>query len=142
MEVSDGNIPKYFHGLYNMSVLVLFFYQGWLGLKIRAERLQGRPPTAKIIRRHRKRGPLLALMGIAGFLAGLGTVYLDKGRVFEHPLHFLNGTAIVASIAAIYFVSKEIRVRHPDWRNPHFALGILILCLYLIQAYLGLDLLL
>jgi hypothetical protein len=138
----DGNSLKYFHGLFNLSVIALFLYQGRLGLKVRTERLHGKPAPSGIIRRHRKLGPILALMGMAGFLAGIATVFINTGSVFKHPLHFLNGLTIVLLIALTSFISRKIRGRDPAWRNPHFVLGIVILCLYFIQAYIGLNMLL
>ena len=126
------------HGTFNTFVFLLFVYQGILGLRIR--RLSPKP--AAVIRRHRKVGPVAALLGISGFFAGMTIAYLDTGRVFKYPLHFLNGLAIICLIAVTYSISRKIRGAEPKWRNRHFAVGLVIICLYCIQVFLGLGILL
>ncbi len=54
------------HGSYNIFVMILFFYQGFLGLRIRIERKKG-TQHFRAIRNHRKSGPVLVGMGITGF---------------------------------------------------------------------------
>jgi len=133
---------KYLHGLYNGFVAMLFFYQGWFGLMIRKERITVRPPTASIIKRHRKIGPIFTLMGIAGFFTGVIIVYLHEGRIFEHSIHIIIGLAIAVMIITTFFISKKIKVRESAFRTPHFIIGILIVCLYFIQAFIGIRILL
>jgi hypothetical protein len=129
---------KLFHGTYNTVVLLLFFYQGILGLKIRKS--ENRP--ARIIKRHRKIGPVAALLGVAGFIAGMTVVFIDAGRIFKYPVHFTTGLLIAALIITTYFISKKIKGPDKYWRDRHYAVGIFILCLYLIQFVLGLGVLL
>lgn len=95
----------------------------------------------KTIKRHRKIGPILALMGVIGFFAGAALIYLDYGRLLKYPLHFLTGLAISLSIVTTFFISKKIKGSDSLWRNLHFRLGILILSLYPIQAFLGVGIL-
>ena len=129
------------HGSYNTLMMVLFIYQGLLGLKIRKQRKVGGQMPFKIIKRHRKIGPILALMGVIGFFAGAALIYLDYGRLLKYPLHFLTGLAISLLIATTFFISKKIKGSDPLWRNLHFRVGILILSLYPIQAFLGVGIL-
>lgn len=129
---------KLTHGTFNTIVVVLFICQGILGLRIR--RSKARPPD--VIRRHRRLGPVAALLGISGFIAGMTVVFLHTGTVFKYPAHFLNGLAIVCLIAVTYAISRKIKGPAPEWRNRHFAVGILIICLYLFQVILGLGMLL
>lgn len=129
---------KLLHGAYNACMLALFVYQGVLGLRIR--RSGERPPD--IIRRHRKTGPVAAVLGISGFFAGMIVVYLDAGRIFKYPLHFMNGLLIVSLIVVSYVLSRKIRGPDPVWRNRHFTAGIAILVLYCVQIVLGLGILL
>jgi hypothetical protein len=133
---------KYLHGLFNGFVAILFIYQAWLGLTIRKHRVAGRAPTVSVIKRHRKMGPILALMGIAGFFAGATIVYLHEGRIFEHPIHFIIGLSIAALIFTTYLISKKIKLGESTFRTPHFFVGIAIICLYFIQAFIGLSMLL
>lgn len=132
---------RYVHGLYNLTVIALFLYQGWLGLGIRRARLAGEAAVRKAAR-HRKLGPVIAPMGWAGFLAGAALAYLDFGYLREYPLHFYNGAAIALLIAALYLISKKIKGAASPWRTPHFVLGAVLLAMYLLQALLGLGILL
>jgi len=133
---------KYLHGLFNGTVILLFLYQGWLGLTIRRDRIAGRPPTAGAIKRHRKMGPVLAFLGIAGFFAGVIIVYIHEGHILEHPVHFMVGLSIASLITTTYLISKKIRGGRTSFRTPHFFVGIAIICLYLIQAFIGISILL
>ncbi len=133
---------KYLHGLYNGFVALLFFYQGWLGLKIRKERIAGQPPTVSIIKRHRKIGPIFALMGIAGFFAGAMIVYLREGRIFEHTIHFIFGLTIATLIFTTFVISRKIRSQDSPLRKLHFLVGTVIICLYFIQVFIGIRILL
>jgi hypothetical protein len=128
---------RYVHGSFNTLMFLLFIYQGSLGLKIRRHRLRGGPKPVGAERRHRRAGPVLAPLGVLGFLVGVGLIYLDKGHILEYPLHFLVGSAIALSIITTFFVSRKIRGRGSPWRRPHYILGILILFLYAVQVLLG-----
>jgi hypothetical protein len=132
---------KYAHGSFNTLMFLLFLYQGSLGLKIRSQRLTGGPLSVEAVRRHRKAGPVLAPLGVMGFLAGLGLVYLDHKHALEYPIHFLVGAAIALSIISTFFVSRKIRGPGSAWRRPHLALGVLILFLYSVQLLLGASML-
>lgn len=129
---------KLIHGSYNSLVILLFVYQGSLGLRIR--RADKKP--SNIVGRHRKIGPVAAISGIIGFFAGMTIAYLDSGRILKNTLHFSTGLLIVSLIVVTYIISGRIRSPDPLWRNRHFALGILIICLYFVQAFLGLGILL
>jgi len=130
---------KLLHGAYNTIVMALFIRQGLLGFTIRRERLAGRPLPVMAIGRHRKRGPLLAGMAFLGFLAGASLSYLDHGHIQHHPLHFATGATLMLAIGGTYLVSRQIRVGASPWRTVHFSIGIAILFLYPLQAFLGLG---
>ena len=132
---------EYLHGLFNGFVALLFIYQGWLGLTIRKERVSGRLTTVSVVKRHRTIGPIIAIMGIAGFFAGATIVYLDKGRIFEHPVHFIFGLSIAALIFTTYLISKKIRGGKSTFRPPHLFAGVAIICLYFIQIFFGIKIL-
>lgn len=132
---------RYVHGLFNLSMAAMFFYTGSLGFRVRKARKAG-SIDARAAGRHRRLGPVLAPLGAAGFFAGLALVYVDEGRVFKYPLHFLTGLAIAMIIASTFIVSRRIRGGAGPWRDIHFSLGVGILCLYVIQAFLGLGILL
>ena len=127
---------KIIHGSYNSLVLLLFLYQGFLGFRIRKS---GRNDY---IKRHRQIGPVAALLGVSGFFAGMTVIYLDAGHILKYPLHFITGLTIASLIISTYLISRKIKGPDTYWRNRHYAVGILILLLYFIQAFLGLGVLL
>jgi hypothetical protein len=129
------------HGSYNSLVVVLFFYHGWLGITIRRARKAKAPLPFAAIKRHRKTGPLLAVMGGLGFLIGLTLILLDTGNVLEYPSHFLVGCTIVLCLLSTVLISRKIKGPDSPYRTPHFVLGITILCLYLIEVFLGIGVL-
>lgn len=131
---------KLLHGSYNTIVLFLFINQGALGFRIRRGRRSG-SPRIDLIGLHRKAGPVLAILGISGFLFGALLVYLDKGQLLQYPLHFMNGLAISALIVAAFLASRRIRGEN-GMRKRHAILGVAILVLYVFQVLLGLGILL
>jgi len=85
---------------------------------------------------------MFVILGCAGYLAGISIVYLDKGKMVQYPSHFIIGSLIALSLISTFLVSKKIRVTKSGWRALHFVLGILIVCIYLVQVFLGLNILL
>jgi hypothetical protein len=132
---------KLIHGAFNALVMLLLIYQGWAGLKIRKIRRAGRPPDFRMIKIHRKNGPLFTILGCLGFIAGIIIVFLDEGEIFEYPLHFIIGSVIAFSLITTYLISKRISGAESPLRTPHFILGIGIPVLYLVQVFLGLGIL-
>jgi hypothetical protein len=131
---------KVAHGSLNCAIMLTFLYQGWLGLMIRKRRKAGAAAEFPVIKKHRKLGPFLALLGILGFLAGPTLVYIDRGHVFEYPLHFIVGAFIALCLITTYTISRKIKAGDP-WRTPHFVIGILIVFLYVVQVLIGLEVL-
>ncbi len=129
---------KLFHGAYNTIVMLLIVYQGILGLRIRKA---GNKPV-HTIRRHRKIGPVAAVLGISGFIAGMTVIFLDSGRIVKYPLHFITGLLIASLLVTTYLISKKIKGPDKYWRNRHYAVGVLIIFLYFVQTFLGLGVLL
>ncbi len=129
------------HACYNTSIMLLFFYHGWLGITIRRQRRVKAPLPFPVIRRHRKLGPVLVVLGILGFFIGMTLVLLDTGRVLEYPPHLITGLVIVFLVLTIYFVSRKIKGTDSTYRTPHFILGVILLCLYLIEVFLGIGVL-
>ena len=133
---------KLAHGSFNGLVFLLFCYQGMMGKKIRRTRKEGRPHDVALIKRHRMNGPILALLGMAGYIAGLTIGFLDHGLTFKYPLHLGVGSVIFVTIVLIFFVSKQIKGHDSHWRDLHFYLGLLLLGLYCAQIFTGLGILL
>ncbi len=136
------DVLRIVHGSYNTLVALAFVYQGWLGLKIRRERKAGGARDFDTVRRHRNRGPILVLLGILGYVAGAVLIYADKGHFFEYPLHHIVGLGIVILLAATFFIARNIKGPESPWRNRHVIVSIGILCFYLVQLFIGLNILL
>jgi hypothetical protein len=137
------DLLRILHGAFNALVAISFFYQGWLGLKIRKGRRSGEGDyQSQSIRRHRGNGPVLALLGVLGYVAGAVLITLDKRHLLEYPLHHLGGVTIVTLLAATFLVSRKIKGPVSPWRTPHLLLGLAILGAYLVQLFLGLNILL
>jgi len=132
---------KLAHGSFNLLMAFLFIYQWSIGLKIRGKRNTGEQPEAKLIRRHRRNGPIFVILGCLGYIAGVSIAYLDKGKFIQFPLHFITGSLIASSLVSTYFISKKIRITKSPWRTSHFMLGTLIVSLYFVQVFLGLNIL-
>lgn len=135
------NYLRLLHGSFNITIMFLFIYQGSLGLRIRKGRISLNQDF-RPIKRHRRLGPILALLGVLGFFAGVALVYIDAGNLLKYPPHFIIGLAIASLIITTYTISRKIRSIDSPYRNLHFRIGIIILSLYLIQAILGLGILL
>lgn len=129
------------HGLYNSIVILLFLRQGWLGLAIRRARKAKAPLPLKAIKKHRKSGPVLTVLGVLGFFIGLTLVTLDERNYLEYWHHLFTGLAIVLLLLATYRLSRKIAGPDSPHRTPHFAIGVAILCLYLVEAFLGVGIL-
>lgn len=133
---------KLAHGLFNLTVILFFFYQARNGWLIRRERRTNRPPPLRAVRLHRRLGPLLALLGAGGFASGLILCYLHTGKIILYPAHFTVGAFILLLLLLTYRLSKQLTAAATQQRNLHFSLGLLLLALYLVNAVLGLGLLL
>lgn len=131
---------KYAHGGYSLLLLLAFCYQGWNGLRVRNARLKKAGLAPAAAKAHRLWGSALAVLCPIGFLVGLSTAALDKG-VLEYPLHLFTGAALVAFLAAAYGVSRQITNVASPQRNVHAILGVIVLCLYAIQSFIGIGVL-
>ena len=130
------------HGGFNTLVMLLFFYHGRLGITIRRARRAHGPLPFAVIKRHRAIGPVLAVLGGLGFLAGLTLVLLDTGNVLEYPVHLFTGAVLMVLLITTYRISRDIKGPDSPYRTPHFFIGIAILCIYIVEVFLGLGVLL
>ena len=133
---------RWVHAFYNGCLLLLFLYHGWLGGSIRRARRAKAPLPFPAIRRHRKTGPFLVILGAAGFFIGFTLVLLHTGNLLEYPSHLFTGFALVTLLCATWLLSRKIKGPASPHRTPHFIMGIAILFLYLAEAFLGLGILL
>lgn len=130
------------HGCFNLTVMLLFFYHARNGLLIRRARRTKAPLPVAAIKRHRRLGPILALLGAGGFAAGLTLALIDSGEVLRYPLHFSVGVAILLLLFLTYRLSRKIAGPDDPQRELHFRLGIAILILYPVNVVIGVGVLL
>jgi hypothetical protein len=138
---SDGVVSalQLAHVSFNGALFFVFVFQGFLGWRIRRSRAAGTQQDFNAVRRHRALGPVLATLLPAGYLAGLTTTFLHKGVWVRFPGHLAAGTVLVAIVCAAVLAAKKIRGVQSPWRTPHGALGLSLLCAFLLQVFLGLD---
>jgi uncharacterized membrane protein len=134
------DISKVAHGSFNALLALVFLYQAWMGFTIRRGRKRGKSQFIAM-RRHRRLGPFLVVMGLLGYCFGLILVYIDKGRVLEYPLHLAVGSLIVLFLLGQYAVSRKIKGLESSWRTPHLAIGVGLICLYVLQIVIGIAVL-
>lgn len=135
------DLAKVAHGAFNLLIALAFLYQAGMGMAIRRDRKKG-SPRAPIIKRHRRLGPLLVILSIAGYGFGLVLVLIDKGHVLEYPLHFAVGSLIVLFVVGQFAVSKKIKGRESFFRTIHLSIGIGIIFLYALQMVIGVGVIL
>jgi len=127
------------HVSLNGALFFALLYQGRMGWRIRSRRVAGVLQDFSVVKKHRALGPILATLLPIGYLLGLVTVYLHKGFWVRYPGHLAVGTMVVAVVCSAFVVSRKIRGAQSPWRTRHFALGLLLLCTYLFQIFLGLN---
>jgi hypothetical protein len=131
------------HGIINAILAVAFFFQGWLGWRIRRQRLGRIPADFARNRRHRKIGPLLAILGWGGYLAGIAVTLIGEPTgLFTWPLHLAGGSALAAALAAAFVLSRRITSPSSPARSRHALAGLAVLVLFLWQVLSGLVILL
>lgn len=132
---------KYAHGLFSAIIIILFIYQGLLGLRIRMRRRAGGRPEVPFVRTHRKIGPFLVILAVSAFAGGAGSVFLQWDDYFMYPIHFLNGAALISLAVLTFAISRKIRGKVTAWRTVHYFTGLTLLSLFILQAYLGIRIL-
>lgn len=139
--ISRELIPhlKLVHGLFNLTVTLLFIYHARNGWLIRRARRAKNTLPLQAIKRHRRMGPILALLGAGGFAAGLTLVFIDTGNLLRYPPHLAVGVAILALLFLTYRVSRKIALSNSRQRDLHFRLGLALLGLYLVNVVLGIG---
>lgn len=131
---------RYVHGGFNLLLALSVWIMLGLGLGIRRRRASGRP-TLRLSSTHRGVGPVLAVLGPMGFLAGATLIVLDKGRVLEYPPHFVLGLIIALALPGMFLLSRYLLKGSSSARTAHRRLGITLAFLYLLQVLLGIGIL-
>jgi hypothetical protein len=132
---------QFAHVFSNGALFLALAYQGRLGWRIRNTRVTGVLQDFSVAKRHRALGSVLATLLPVGYLTGLTTAYIHKGLWLRYPGHLAVGTVLLAIVFSVVLTSRGIRGIQSPWRTPHFALGLLLLSSFLVQIYLGLNIL-
>jgi len=129
------------HGIYNACITFLFFYLGLQGFIVRRARLSHQPLPFSAIKKHRRMGPVFAVLGMLGFFSGLTLIIVHTGRIFEYPSHLVVGLTVLILILWTLNLSRRIKGTDSLQRRQHFIIGIAILIVYLVEMFLGIRLL-
>jgi len=131
---------RYVHGGLNLLVAIMVWSMLALGLGIRRRRASGRA-TLKLSSPHMAIGPVLAVLGPMGFLAGVTLITLDKGSPLEYPPHFVLGFLIALALPGMFLLSRALLKGSQRARRAHRRLGITLAVLYMFQVLLGIGIL-
>ncbi len=129
------------HGIYNLSVFLLFLYQGRLGLKIRRARRAKAPLPFPAIKRHRSAGPVLAGLALFGYASGIVLVLLHTGKLLEYPPHLLAGSLVIVTLSVAVLLSRRIKGQDSSYRSRHTAAALILIVLFFAQVLLGIGVL-
>jgi uncharacterized iron-regulated membrane protein len=127
------------HVFFNAALFLALAFQGLLGWRIRKRRVAGVLQDFSVVKRHRTLGPILATLVPVGYLAGVSITYLSRGLWVRYPGHFTAGTVLVVAAGATFLASRRIRGAQSPWRARHATLGLVLLCVFLVQIFLGLN---
>lgn len=127
------------HGLFNLALAAAFVFQARLGWRIRRSRRHGVSRDFAAVKRHRRLGPLLTALGLAGYGAGIGLAAADQGTLAKFPTHLAEGTLLALCLGAVALSSRRIQGSRETGRPLHFALGLCLLALYFLQVLSGLN---
>lgn len=137
MESLIFNLPI-IHASYNFLMLLLFCYQGFLGVKIKNQRARGNLQI-NAIKIHRKAGPYLAIFGIFGFLSGLAMLHVYTKTFVKYTPHYFFGVALAILTFITYLISKKIKANSSRLRKAHFITGTVIILSYITQTVTGIK---
>jgi len=131
------------HPIWMWILLGTALYALYLGIKVRRTRNAEGELKKELIKgrfniRHYQIGSVLLALMVIGTLIGMGSTYINKGKLFVEP-HLLAGLGMTGLIAVSASLSPYMQ-KGKDWaRYTHIALNILLLGLFGWQAITGMQ---
>jgi len=125
------------HVFFNAVAVILFLVQAMTGIGNRKRRLAGGDVLQGRVRLHRRMGPVLVLMTVAGFCGGLILVCIDRNNIIEYPVHLFFGTMLTVFTATAMATGYNISGMDDSLRDIHFSVGRTIVAICVVQVMLG-----
>ncbi len=136
---------QFFHPAIMFVLLGVCFYALYLGLKSRRIRTAEGEEKKQLIQgqfkdRHHKIGSLLLALMVLATIGGMAVTYINNGKLFVQP-HLLAGLSMTGLIAVSASVTPFMQ-KGQDWaRSTHIGLNVLLLGLFIWQAFTGVEIL-
>ena len=131
-----------FHPILGGMIFVMFAFQGISGIgsiDATEENRQG----MGLARLHRWNGRALAAILLAAYTTGLLTVVLRGKGISAYPPHLINGTLLLVAATTAFFLARKYRItKSRGIKHVHITFGAFAIAFYLVQAVIGLGMLL
>ena len=137
---------NFFHPAIMFVLLAIAFYALYLGLKIRKTRSAEGEEKKELVRgnfkdKHHKIGSLLLAFMVLGTLGGMAVTYINNEKLFFGP-HLLAGLGMTGLIAVSASLTPFMQ-KGKDWaRSTHIGLNVILLGIFIWQAFTGVEILL
>lgn len=136
---------QFFHPAIMFVLLGVCFYALYLGLKSRRTRTAEGEEKKQLIQgkfkdRHHKIGSLLLALMVLATIGGMAVTYINNEKLFVQP-HLLAGLSMTGLIAVSASLTPFMQ-KGQDWaRSTHIGLNVLLLGLFIWQAFTGVEIL-
>lgn len=133
---------NFIHPILGGMLFVMFAFQGITGIGSIDAADENRKATG-LARFHRGNGRALAALLPAVYVTGLLTVVLRGKGISAHPPHLINGTLLLVAVIAAFFLARKFRTTaSKGTKHVHITFGAFAIVFYLVQAVIGLGMLL
>jgi len=136
---------QFFHPAIMFVLLGVCFYALYLGLKSRRIRTAEGEEKKQLIQgqfkdRHHKIGSLLLALMVLATIGGMAVTYINNEKLFVQP-HLLAGLSMTGLIAVSASLTPLMQ-KGKEWaRSTHIGLNVLLLGLFIWQAFTGVEIL-
>lgn len=136
---------QFFHPAIMFVLLGVCFYALYLGLKSRRTRTAEGEEKKQLIQgrfkdKHHKIGSLLLALMVLATIGGMGVTYINNDKLFVQP-HLLAGLSMTGLIAVSASLTPFMQ-KGQEWaRSTHIGLNVLLLGLFIWQAFTGVEIL-
>lgn len=134
---------NFIHPIAMWGIFALTLYAGYLGYQYRQTRFATGEEKKKLIQgkfsdRHHKAGSILLALMVVGSIGGMGSTYLNNGKLFFGP-HLLVGLGMMALIATSASMVPFMKKGNDTARYTHITLNAVLVGLFGWQAFSGVQ---